>query len=154
MNVRRITLQDNVATIAAQCNADEWGDDSELLTYSETSLRKYLEDENDILVGAFDGERLAGVAIGYVLVHPSGNRTLYIDELDTHPNYRRCGVATMMMEEFQTVGHEKHCSEVWLSSSNDNHVAHAFYEKLQPSEQKEATIFGYELKQKITSRQR
>lgn len=146
MQVRRITPQDNLANIAAQCNADEWGEDSELLTYSETSLREYLEDKDNILVGVLDGEHLAGVAIGYVLVHPSGNKTLYIDELDTHPDYRRRGVATMMMEEFQAIGRAKQCSEVWLSSSDDNYVAHAFYKKLRPSEQKSATIFGYELK--------
>jgi ribosomal protein S18 acetylase RimI-like enzyme len=148
MHVRRITLQDDLANIAAQCNADDWGEDSELLTYSEASasLRMYLEDDDNILVGVLDEERLAGVAIGYVLAHPSGSKTLYIDELDTHPSYRRRGVATMMMEEFKAVGRQKQCSEVWLSSSSDNHVAHAFYKKLQPSEQKNATIFGYELK--------
>lgn len=146
MQVRRITLQDDLANIAAQCNADKWGEDSELLTYSESSLKKYLEDDGNILVGVMDGERLVGIAIGYVLAHPSGNKTLYVDELDTHPDHRRRGVATMIMKEFQAIGREKQCSEVWLSSSSDNHGAHAFYRKLQPSEQKSATIFGYELK--------
>lgn len=146
MQARRITLQDDLADIASQCNADAWGEDSELLTYSESSLRAYLEDEDNILVGVLNEGRLAGVAIGYVLVHPSGNKTLYVDELDTHPDYRRRGVATVMMKEFRSVGREKQCSEVWLSSSNDNHGAHAFYKTLQPSEQKIATIFGYELK--------
>lgn len=146
MQIRRITLQDDLAAIAAQCNADDWGDDSELLTYSESSLKKYLENDDNILVGALDDERLAAVAIGYVLLHPSGNKTLYVDELDTHPNYRRQGIATKIMEEFKNLGREKQCSEVWLSSSNDNHVAHALYKKLQPTEEKVATIFGYELK--------
>lgn len=146
MQIRRITLQDNLTDIATQCNADAWGDDSELLTYSEASLRQYLKDDDNILVGALDEGRLAGVAIGYVLVHPSGNKTLYVDELDTHPEYRRRGIATAIMAEFRAIGREKQCSEVWLSSSNDNHVAHALYKKLQPSEQKVATVFGYELK--------
>jgi ribosomal protein S18 acetylase RimI-like enzyme len=145
MQAQQITLQDNLSNIAMQCNADAWGEDSELLTYSESSLRKYLEDDDNILVGVLNDGHLAGVAIGYILAHPSGNKTLYVDELDTHPEYRRRGVATMMMEKFQSIGREKHCSEVWLSSSNDNHVAHAFYKKLRPSEQKSATIFGYEL---------
>lgn len=148
MQARRITPQDDIAGIAAQCNAAQWGEDSELLTYSEASLRKFLEGECNILIGVLDGERLSGVAIGYVLAHPSGNKTLYIDELDTHPSYRRRGVATMMMEEFQAIGREKGCSEVWLSSSNSNHAAHAFYKKLRPTEQKSATIFGYELNQR------
>lgn len=146
MQARRITPQDDLTAIAAQCNADAWGEDAELLTYSVASLRTYLEDDHNILVGVLDGERLAGIAIGYVLVHPGGNKTLYVDELDTHPNYRRRGVATMMMKEFQAVGREKQCSEVWLSSSSGNQAAHAFYKTLQPSEEKTATIFGYKLK--------
>lgn len=145
IQARQITLDDNLASIAAQCNAEQWGDDSELLSYSEHSLKTYLEDANNILVAALNNDKIAGIAIGYVLLHPSGNKTLYIDELDTHPDYRRQGVATIMMQEFQAIARKKQCSEVWLSSSMDNHVAHAFYKKLQPTEQKNATIFGYDI---------
>lgn len=145
IQARQITPRDDLASIAAQCNAEEWGDDSELLSYSESSLKTYLEDANNILIGALDTDKIAGVAIGYILLHPSGNKTLYIDELDTHPNYRRQGVATMMMREFQAIARKNQCSEVWLSSSMENHAAHEFYKNLQPTEQKQATIFGYDI---------
>lgn len=145
LSVRRITLDDDLAHIASQCNADEWGDDSELLSYSEATLRPYLADSNNVLVGVFDKANVAGIAIGYILVHPSGNKTLYIDELDTHPRYRRQGVATMMMNEFTSIARTRSCLEVWLSSSRDNVAAHAFYKTLHPTEQKEAVIFGYNI---------
>lgn len=144
-SVRQITLGDDLASIAHQCNAEAWGDDSELLSYSEASLRTYIENTNNILVAAFDQATIAGIAIGYILVHPSGNKTLYIDELDTHPAYRRQGVGTMIMQSFASIARETNCSEVWLSSSQDNTAAHAFYKTLHPTEQKEATIFGYSI---------
>lgn len=143
--VRQVTTQDDLSNIAAQCNNEDWGDDSELLTYSEASLLTYLKDADNILVGVFDDSRIAGIAIGYVLLHPSGNKTLYIDELDAHPDYRRQGVGTMIMQKFQTVAQEKGCSEVWLSTSKPNHTAQAFYQKLQPTEEKEAIIYGYNI---------
>lgn len=145
MQIRQVTTKDNLVSIAAQCNSSTWGEDSELLTYSESSLADYIASDRNILVAAFDEDRVAGIAIGYVLLHPSGNKTLYIDELDTHPDYRRQGVATKIMEKFFAVGRLQDCSEVWLSSSKTNHIAHTFYAKLEPTEQKDATIFGYVL---------
>lgn len=142
---RQITLKDDLAAIAAQCNADDWGDDSELLTYSESTLRSYLEDSNNILVGVLENGRLAGVAIGYILAHPSGNKTLYIDELDTHPSHRRRGIGTALMQKFYEIARQHGCSEVWLTTSKSNLGAQALYKKLQPTEQKNAIVFGYEL---------
>lgn len=142
---RQITLDDDLADIASQCNADDWGDDSELLTYSESSLREYLENSNNVLVGVLEDGRLAGVAIGYVLAHPSGNKTLYIDELDTHPDYRRRGIGVALMQKFYEIARQNGCSEVWLTTSQSNQISQALYRKLQPTEEKNAIVFGYEL---------
>ena len=69
LQTRQITPRDDLASIATQCNAKEWGDDSELLSYTESSLKTYLKNTDNILVGVLDEATIAGVAIGYVLLH-------------------------------------------------------------------------------------
>jgi len=43
---------------------------------------------------AKDGDNIAGVTVAHILPDPSGKDMLLVFSLDTHPGYRRQGVAT------------------------------------------------------------
>lgn len=150
MHIRQITVNDNLADIAIQCNNSDWNDegDAELLTYSESSLRLYLENPHHLMVAAFDGRTIAGIAIGYVLPHPGGNQTLYIDELDVRPSYRRQGIATSIINHYHSLAAELDCSEVWLSTDDQNATAQKLYRSLLPTEDKQAVVFGWGIEKK------
>jgi len=149
MSVRRLQLSDNLKSIAEQCVSKKWGDDAELLDYSETSLRSFLEDSDNILVAHYSNEvEINGLGLGYILRHPSGNATLYIDELDVLSDYRRQGIARTLMVFFRQFAKDLECSEVWLSARKGNLPAEKLYDSLQPTERKDATIFGYDIRTK------
>ena len=79
----------------------------------------------------------------YVLPHPAGEDALYVHELDTHPDYRRRGIATQLMQEVQKIAREKGLMEVWLGTETDNDAANGFYRSLNPSEVEPCIIYTY-----------
>lgn len=150
MHIDQVKLTDDLVDIARQCNHSDWNaeDDAELLSYTPESLKTYLQDDKNILVTARIDATIVGVAIGYVLVHPGGNKTLYIDELDVRPASRRQGVASAIIKKYQALAvSEFGCGEVWLSTNYDNKNAQSFYRSLSPTEDKNAIIFGWSLPQ-------
>lgn len=148
MHIDQVKRTDDLVDIAKQCNHSDWDvdGDAELLSYTAESLKTYLQDDKNVLIIARIETAIVGVAIGYVLAHPSGNKTLYIDELDVRPSYRRRGIATAIIKKYQALAASKFgCSEVWLSTNIDNKNAQAFYRSLSPAEDKTAIVFGWTL---------
>jgi len=60
--------------------------------------------------------------------------TLYVDELDTAVNYRRRGVATVLMNEIKKLADDTDSDELWLGTEKTNIGAQKLYEKLSPDE--------------------
>lgn len=148
MHIDQVKLTDDLVNIAKQCNHSDWDTegDAELLTYTAESLKHYLQDTKNILVVAHTNMTIVGVAIGYVLEHPSGNKTLYIDELDVRPAYRRQGIASSIIKKYQALAYQEFgCNEVWLSTTIENKSAQALYRSLNPTEDKSAVVFGWKL---------
>lgn len=145
MKASVVSLKDNLEAICEQMQPGEWGKDNEMTSYQSDRLRKYLEDDKHILLLAKDGEKIAGAALCYILPHPAGEDSLYVHELDTHPDYRRQGVATKMMQELQRIAKEKGLKEVWLGTETTNDAANAFYKSLNPTEIEPSIIYAYEV---------
>lgn len=128
----------------------EWGRDNEMTSYQPEKLRIFLES-GGILILAKDVDpstgsgqgKIAGAALCYVLPHPAGEDSLYVHELDTHPDYRRQGVATQLMQKAMEIAKEKGCIEVWLGTETDNDAANAFYKTLKPYEIEPSVIYAY-----------
>jgi len=147
VEIRRITTSDDLDAICAQMQPHLWGQDNEMTAYEPGSLKKFLETGN-ILVLVYEGSRIAGAAIASEILHPSKNAdTLFINEVDTHPDFRRRGVATMLMEEMLKIARERSLSEAWVGADAGNDPAHELYKKLKPTKTEDCTNYDYKLSQ-------
>jgi ribosomal protein S18 acetylase RimI-like enzyme len=146
-DIRRIVATDDLEAICAQMTPEGWGKDNEMTRYDPASLKVFLEHDN-YLVLAYDGDKIAGAAIASVVLHPSKNSdSLFINEVDTHPDYRRQGIAMKLMEELLAISRERKLSEAWVGADEGNTPAHELYKKLNPYELDPNTIYGYKTDQ-------
>ena len=140
-----LSFSDNLESICAQMQPSLWGEENHMTSYKPELLRKFLES-GGILLLAKDGDKIAGAVIAYKLLHPAGEDSLYVHELDTHPDYRRQGVATLLMNKCKDIAKELNLTEVWLGTETDNDAANAFYKTLNPYEIEPSVIYAYKVK--------
>ena len=144
LDLHLATTNDDLEAICKQMQPDEWGTDNEMTSYQPESLRKFLE-QGGLLILAKDDEKIAGAALCYELPHPAGDDSLYVHELDTHPDYRRQGVGTAIMRKIMEVAKERRLTEVWVGTETENTTADAFYRSLQPYEIEPSIIYAYKV---------
>lgn len=143
MKIIRVSTSDDLAAICAQIQPELWGKDNEMTAYEPELLKEFLEKGN-YLVLVYDGDKIAGAATAYPLPHPAADgSSLYVHEVDTHPDYRQRGVATMLMKEMLKIAKEQGLYEVWVGADEGNEAAHNLYKKLNPYEQDPCTIYAY-----------
>lgn len=140
--IRSVKFQDDLSVVCTQMQPANWAADNDMTSYKLESLKKFLE-RGGILLLACEGDKIAGAALCYELPHPDGNDTLYVHELDTHPDFRRRGVATQLMAEAMKRAKQRGLSEVWLGADQDNPAANALYRKLGPSEVESSVTYSY-----------
>jgi ribosomal protein S18 acetylase RimI-like enzyme len=145
IKVLRIAADDDLDAVCAHMQPGKWGTDNEMTSYKPESLGRFLE-RGGLLLVALDNAKIAGAALCYKLPHPDGDDTLYVHELDTHPDFRRQGVATALMRELFKIAKERGLSEVWLGADDDNEAANALYRKLDPSDVDRTITYTYKVK--------
>jgi ribosomal protein S18 acetylase RimI-like enzyme len=145
IQIKLVRDTDDLLAICAQMQPANWAADNEMTSYQPQKLRAFLE-RGGLLLLAWKGERIAGAALGYELPHPDGEDALYVHELDTHPDFRRQGIATMLMQELFKIAKERGLSEVWLDADADNAAANGLYKKLGPSGADPGTTYYYSIK--------
>ena len=143
--IRLITQADDLGAICAQMQPKLWGSDNEMTSYQPTLLKKFLAAGHLLLV-AYNNKTIAGAAIAHELLHPAGEHSLYIHELDTHPDYRRMGVASELMAELNKLAKDRGLTEVLLGTETENPAANAFYNSLDPYEIEPSEIYAYKVK--------
>jgi ribosomal protein S18 acetylase RimI-like enzyme len=144
LQLRRLNSSDtNLALIAAQLN--EADSEVSVKNFSAESLQKFLSDPDNFYLVATIDDQLAGAVHGYKLLHPTGVAYLYIDEVDTVKNFRRQGVARMMVEESLKIAKELGCAEAWLGTEHDNEPAKALYEGFKPDEVDNGPIYTWHI---------
>jgi aminoglycoside 3-N-acetyltransferase I len=145
-SIIRAKTSDNLVAIAAQIQPELWDEDNEMTAYEPELLKKFLDGEGNHLVLVYEGDKIAGIAIAHELLHPAADgSSLYVHELDAHPDYRQKGVGTMLMEEMFKIAKERGLAEVWLGADDGNEPAHALYKKLKPTEEDPCTIYSYKI---------
>lgn len=93
--------------------------------WSEQDFLSELYRKNALLrAGVFEGN-----VIGYICVSHRAHES-YILNLAVHPHFRRCGVATILMDEAMAELKERECFFVSLKVRVSNTVAKKFYELL------------------------
>lgn len=132
LEIHRLNPEDDFALIVESIDSDDWGDDNDLDDYSESALREIAGNPDAVLLIASRDGTPVGLALATHLLKPYGNHWLYVDELDTHPDFRRQGVARALMDWLFEYARERGLEEVWLGADADNDAANAFYESLRP----------------------
>ena len=141
-----VTTDDDLTAICEQMQPGKWAKDNEMTSYQPEHLASLLKNDKSLLLLAYDGEKIAGAALCYELPHPAGDHSLYVHELDTHPDYRRHGVATTIMERLMEIAKERKLTELWVGTEMENTTARSFYASLKPYEIEEAVIYSYKVK--------
>lgn len=145
MRIKLVSRQDNLQAICTHMQPELWGADNEMDSYEPETLRAFLE-AGGILLVAKDGEKIAGVIVAHILPDPSGKNMFFVFSLDTHPNYRRQGVATMLMNRCKEIAKEKGLVEVWIIANAGNEPANSFYKSLGPDEIEPSVMYAYKTK--------
>lgn len=105
--------------------------------------RAFLADPGHELVLAFAGSRAVGLCSATVLLHPDKPPALFINEVGTHRDFRRRGVARRMISQMISIARARGCHGVWLGAGSDNAAALALYRSM--AEQKlHGVFFGWD----------
>jgi ribosomal protein S18 acetylase RimI-like enzyme len=143
LNIRRVTPTDtDLADIAKAVAWVKWADRD----YTAASLKEFVSNPDRIYLLSYIDNQIAGVAHAYLLLHPDSRKVMYIDEVDTKPEFRQQGVATALMKEAFSLAAEQGVDEAWLSTEDDNQPAKALYQKLKPDEVEIGPIYTYKVK--------
>lgn len=131
MNVRRVTLED-IDQLAPLF-------DGYMVFYRKPSNinkhRQYLEEriskEEAIIFMADDGQ---GQAVGFTLLYPTFSsvsmaRVYTLNDLFVHKDFRKRGVASMLMDKAASYGQSQGAVRLHLETEKDNIGAQALYEK-------------------------
>lgn len=145
MIISRLNLEDNLDEVCLQFAPEKWGKDNDMSVYTSSALRTFLSSNHNVLVVGRVDNTIVCSALCYVLDHPDPTRkSLYIDELDTHPDHRRKGYASELITWLRNFAAELNLSEVWLGTeTNDNEGANAFYRSLNPDEIILCNLYSY-----------
>ena len=82
------------------------------------------------LFGAFDGDRLAGVAGAWIATKIWCGRYLEIDNLVVDPAQRSSGIGSLLMEHLEELARQQDCAILVLDSYTSNHASHRLYHRL------------------------
>lgn len=146
MEVRDVTLDDDLDQLVADINRASWDEANEISGYDVGSLRAYLKRQDTLFTACYDltnGKRkLLGIASSRIEIKPYGEeRWLYVDEIDVCVDQRRKGVAKLIMQKLLQIANDSGCEELWLGTEIDNQAANALYKSLNPDDI--ANVIGY-----------
>ena len=150
MEVKAITLEDDLEQLVTEVNEASWDEDNAISPYDVVALTAYLERQDTVFIACHDhsggSPSLLGMASARIEIKPYGNqRWLYVDEVDVCANQRQRGAGKRMMEELLEIADREGCKELWLATETDNLAANRLYQSLDPDEATE--IIGYAYKQ-------
>jgi ribosomal protein S18 acetylase RimI-like enzyme len=97
-------------------------------TFDLRSMRRFATQKNAIVVVAEHSGNLAGFVI-LNLESMLGAKLAYVTTLDVHPNLRRHGLATKLMDEEERLAELAGAALAALHVYSDNEAAITFYER-------------------------
>lgn len=125
----RIATLDDIEPIIELCN--ECFNENTSLEFAKKVFIETIDDENQIyLVGEVDGKIVAHTKITIIptMYNPMSTYSI-VNHVCVKPEYRRCNIATKMLDEVTRISKEKGCNAIELWSKNFRQAAHACYQK-------------------------
>jgi len=109
-------------------------DDTPLPVSTDTAVlwKSICADEHYVYIGAFVSGQLVSVCNAAVILNLTRNGRPYalVENVVTHPDYRRRGYGKRIMKRIFTVCGELNCYKIMLLSNALRTEAHAFYRSL------------------------
>jgi ribosomal protein S18 acetylase RimI-like enzyme len=121
MTIRRLATGDEalIATLATQ------------RTLSDDEARALLEDEDTILVVAFDDAEPVGFVLAYVLRRRHGDaRRVFVYEVEVAPAHRRRGVGSTLLRELEALAVANGIPRGFVLTDRDNVAAMGLYQSI------------------------
>lgn len=103
--------------------------DPELSATKLENLQAIVSDPHIHLIVARDGEKIVGMAILFVMVHPD-DISGYVDYVVVDDAYRGQGIGSQIMQKLMSVAREHHVEELNLTSRPSREAANHLYQKL------------------------
>ena len=91
-------------------------------------LAAYLREPNHFLFVAICEGVVVAQAAAVIHRHPDKVTELYIDEVGVAAEFRRQGIAKMLLKVLFKLGREEGCEEAWVGTEHDNVPAKRLYE--------------------------
>ena len=127
IEIRRLRIGDEAAAIEAihelKPTEERNGQDA-----SVEHMRQLLTSEENYVYIAYDDD-----PIGFLLAYrfPRLDRDqnmIYLYEIDVHPEHRRMGIGTKLIEQLKDECRRNNVLKVWVGTEADNAAARALYE--------------------------
>lgn len=149
MEVKVVTLKDDLETIVAEINDASWDAANEIPEYTVSALKAYLQREDTIFLACYETTReapaLLGIASSRIEIKPYSEALwLYVDELDVCVDQRQKGVGKFIMQKLMAIANNEGCEELWLGAEADNLPANALYRALDPDDTTKVIGYTYE----------
>ena len=107
-------------------------------------LSDFLASERDFLWLALVDGQVAGFVSATIVLHPDKMPHLFVNELATHEDFRRRGVATQLMRTVQGYGKANGLWPIWVAAEGDDEQAIAFYRSLSDMGERAVVVFEWE----------
>ncbi len=148
IELKLATINDNLEQIILDIKNSRWSEASEInvADYSVPDLEDFLKIEENVFILAYLEGEFAGMASAKLLNKPTGDRWLYVDEMDVCENKQRKGVGTELMKYLLSFAKDKDCEELWLGTEVDNLPANKLYQSLNPDEVQNFVGYNYIVK--------
>lgn len=123
----KIATSDDVANIIKLCNLCFFEETN--IDYAKRIFEETKNDTNQIyLVGIIDGKVVSHAKITVIpTIYEKMNTYAILNHVCVHPDYRRHGIATKMLDEITRICLEHKCKTMELWSNNVRTAAHACY---------------------------
>lgn len=106
-------------------------------------LAKYLSSTGNWMCLALKDRLVVGMCMSVVHDHPDKPTELFLDEIGTGDDWRRQGIARMLMQMVFDRADEEAIEEIWLGTEPDNVPARGLYESTG-AKPEEAVIYYLE----------
>ena len=120
MEIRALGLRDEVEVVGASHLFDG--------PVKEAATRRFLEEEGNHLLIAYEEDQPAGFVSGVEVTHPDKGTEMFLYELGVDERFQRRGVGRALVERLREVARQRGCYGMWVVTDDQNAAALATYE--------------------------
>ncbi len=109
-------------------------------------LAELLADRRNIVLATLQGDTPVGYLVAHQFPSLSGDRLVYLYDIEVSPEKRRLGIGTALVTRLKDVCREQGVDSIWVGSSRDNQAACALWESTGAERGSDQYVeFTYEL---------